>query len=223
MTNPLKRFAGVLQRVFSCAEHMKGVAPMTTANMVQQYHFKDHQQTACRPLIDEYITKRVQYWARCLAMRFRMQDDRRDDLEQDLTLEILKASKRYDSRSSSWHTFACRVLHVAAKRISQQEIRRINLENKPVKERLNVSTGHRSIINHLEIDDCDDIGQAELRMDVEVILEQMPEQLQTLAKLLMTHTPQEAAEEMGIHANSVYRMLDQIRDHFEMHDFQNFL
>ena len=83
--------------------------------------------------------------------------------------------------------------------------------------------GYRSLVKHDARDEYDDIKHTEMRMDLEVILKRLPWQQRRLAKLLKTCTPLEAAEKLDVHPNSVYRMIEQMRECFKMHNFQNFL
>ena len=166
-------------------------------------------------LIDDYVLKRIDFRARQLAIKFRLPDDRRDDLAQEMVVELLKAADRFDpDESATWHTYACRVLDLAVKKLAQAECRMRQREaGRPI--RLSDSgEGAPSAINNPAHEGEDDLIQLELRMDTEVVLERMPTRLQKVCRLLMRLSPTEAAEAMGIHRNSIYRLIAQARSYF---------
>lgn len=176
------------------------------------------------PIIDDYILKRVEYRVQKLIDTFQMPVDRQEDLTQDLIVELLKAAKRFKPvGKATWRTYACRVLKVASRNIVQRECRRIHWETNLDIARPDTSQGYRSLVKHDARDEYDDIKHTEMRMDLEVILKRLPWQQRRLAKLLKTCTPLEAAEKLDVHPNSVYRMIEQMRECFKMHNFQNFL
>ncbi len=176
------------------------------------------------PIIDDYILKRVEYRVQKLIDTFQMSDDRQEDLLQDLIVELLKAAKRFKQvGKATWRTYACRVLKVASRNIVQRECRRIHWETNSDVAKPDSSQGYRSLVKCDARDEYDDIKHAEMRMDLEVILKRLPWQQRRLAKLLKTCTPLEAADKLNVHPNSVYRMIEQMRECFKMHNFQNFL
>jgi RNA polymerase sigma factor (sigma-70 family) len=166
-------------------------------------------------LIDDYVLKRIDFRARQLAIKFRLPDDRRDDLAQEMVVELLKAADRFDpDGSATWHTYACRVLDLAVKKLAQAECRMRQREaGRPI--RLSDSgEGAPSAINNPAHEGEDELAQLELKLDIDVVLERMPTRLQKVCRLLMRLSPTEAAEAMGIHRNSIYRLIAQARAYF---------
>ncbi len=166
--------------------------------------------------IDNYILERIDFRVRRLAIRFRLPDDRRDDLAQEMTHELLKAATRFDpDGSAAWHTYACRVLDLAVKKLIQSECRTRKREAGELVRFSESPDGYPSAANcvALAVDDPSLI-QLDLRMDVEVVLARMPERLRRVCWLLMELSPTEAAEALGIHRNSIYRLIAQIRAYF---------
>ena len=166
--------------------------------------------------LDNYVMDRVRFRSRSLAVTFRLGDDRRDDFEQDMVVELLKAHGRYDpDGTASWHTYACRVLDLAVKKLTQRECRRIERESgKPVGLN-NSPDGCPSAVNNPVHEGTDELELAEMRMDISVVLARMPERLRTVCMWLTTHTPGETAAEMAIHRNSIYRLIAKARGYFE--------
>jgi len=178
--------------------------------------FPHRSQTLSSHPIDDYVLKRIEFRARQLAIRYRLPDDRRNDLAQDMAVELQKASRRFDPNGrASWHTYACRVLDLAAKKFMQEECRRRKREAGGLVSLSESPDGYPSAANcvALAVDDPSLI-QFELRMDVEVVLARMPERLRRVCLLLMDLSPTEAAKALGIHRNSIYRLIAQIRAYF---------
>ena len=166
-------------------------------------------------LIDDYILKRISFRSRQLAIKFRMPDDRRDDLEQAMVVELLKAAKRFDPRgSAAWHTYACRSLDLAVKKLAQTECRRRLREAGRPMGCSRSPDGCSSAVNNPAHAVEDGLAQLELKMDVEVVLEHMPTRLRRVCRLLMEMSPTEAAKALGIHRNSIYRLIAQVRAYF---------
>ncbi len=174
-----------------------------------------HNQTSSFHLIDDYVLERIAFRARQLAIKFRLPDDRRDDFSQEMVVEVLKAAKRFDpDGSATWHTYASRVLALACKKLAQKECRRIQRESGRPIGLSDSGDGAPSAINNPAHEGEDDLLQLELRLDIEVVLERMPKRLQKVCRLLMDLSPTEAAEELGIHRNSIYRLIAKARTYF---------
>ncbi|HED53876.1 MAG TPA: sigma-70 family RNA polymerase sigma factor [Phycisphaerales bacterium] len=175
-----------------------------------------HRHSDTSHLIDNYVLERIDFRARRLAIRFRLPDDRRDDLAQEMTHELLKAATRFDpDGSAAWHTYACRVLDLAVKKLIQSECRTRKREAGGLVRFSESPDGCSSAANCLAMAvDDPSLIQFELRMDVEMVLARMPERLRRVCLLLMELTPAEAAEALGIHRNSIYRLIAQIRAYF---------
>jgi RNA polymerase sigma factor (sigma-70 family) len=172
-------------------------------------------QTLSSHLIDDYVLERITFRARQLAIKFRLPDDRRDDFSQEMVVEVLKAAKRFDPNgSATWHTYASRVLDLACKKLAQKECRRIQRESGRPIGLSDSGDGAPSAINNPVHEGKDDLLQLELRLDIEVVLERMPKRLRKVCRLLMELSPTEAAEELGIHRNSIYPLIAKARTYF---------
>ncbi len=167
-------------------------------------------------LIDDYVLERIDFRARRLAIKLRLSDDRRDDLQQEMVVELLKAADRFDpDGSASWHTYACRVLDLAVKKLAQNECRMRQREAGRPMGFSESPDGYPSAVNNPAHEGEDDLAQLELRLDIEHVLSEMPERLREVCELLKHLSPTEAAEEMGIHRNSIYRLIAKARKYFK--------
>jgi len=166
--------------------------------------------------LDDYVMERVCFRAWSLADKFNLDVHRQDDFEQDMIVELLKAHRRYDPDGpASWHTYACRVLDLAVKKLTQRECRRIERESGRPIGLTDSPDGCPSAVNNPAYEGTDELELAEMRMDISVVFERMPERLRMACELLTTNTPTETAELMGIHRNSIYRLIAKAREYFE--------
>jgi len=173
------------------------------------------RETPSSHLIDDYVLKRIDFRSRQLAIKFRLPDDRRDDLAQEMVVELLKAADRFaPNGSATWHTYACRVLDLAVKKLAQAECRMRQREAGRPMGLSQTPDGGPSAVNNPAYEGEDELAQLELRLDIEVVLERMPQRLRQACRLLMHLSPTEAAEAMGIHRNSIYRLIAQARAYF---------
>jgi RNA polymerase sigma-70 factor (ECF subfamily) len=165
--------------------------------------------------IDDYVLKRIDFRARQLAIKFRLSDDRRDDLAQAMIVELLKAATRFDpDGSATWHTYACRSLDLAVKKLTQTECRMRQREAGRPMGYSQSPDGCSSAVNNPAHVVEDGLAQLELKMDVDVVLARMPQRLRQVCRLLMELSPTEAAKALGIHRNSIYRLIAQVRAYF---------
>ncbi|MEX0641134.1 MAG: sigma-70 family RNA polymerase sigma factor [Pirellulales bacterium] len=167
-------------------------------------------------LIDDYVLKRIEFRAKQLAIQFRLSDDRRDDLQQEMVVELLKASARFDQTgSASWHTYACRVLDLSVKKLIQIECRMRQREAGRPMGFSKSPDGCPSAVNNPAHEGEDELAQLEMKLDIDLVMSRMPARLRQVCELLKKHSPTEAAEVMGIHRNSIYRLIAQAREYFE--------
>jgi len=184
--------------------------------MATRPSFAPSLSTDSSNLLDDYVLERVRFQARRLAARFGLPDDRREDFEQDLIVELLKAAGRFDpAGGAAWHTYACRVLDLAIKKLSQLECRRRRREAGRPLRFTESPDGCPSAVNNPAHEAQDDIIALETKLDIEQVLAAMPPRLRAVCELLKTHTPAEAAAVVGIHRSSIYRTIAQVRARFE--------
>ena len=169
-------------------------------------------------LIDDYVLKRIDFKARQLAIKFQLPDDRRDELAQEMVVELLNAADRFDHNGTAiWHTYASRVLDLTVIKLIQNDSRARQRQGSAPMSLSHTLNGGLSNADF----SAPDVGLArlELKLDVEVVLARMPRRLRKVCVLLMQLSPAEAARSLGIHRNSIYRIIAQIREHFMQPEF----
>jgi DNA-directed RNA polymerase specialized sigma subunit len=73
------------------------------------------------PLLDADAFERIDYFARRLRRRFPRLEA--DDLRQELILQLLRSSKRFDPQQATRKTFVDRVLRLAVRHLTRTALR----------------------------------------------------------------------------------------------------
>ena len=79
-----------------------------------------------------------------------------------------------------------------------------------------------SFEDQIAVSDACDQEEHELRIDVDSLIEELPTYLQEVCQLLKYCTLTEAADELKISRQTLYRYLEIIRDHFAAAGFDGF-
>jgi RNA polymerase sigma factor (sigma-70 family) len=169
-----------------------------------------------KDLLDAFVLERIDFYARKVAKRLGVKGEDLDDIRQDMTLEVLKAARRFDSDQATWHTFVCRVLTKHARHYRRDErVRRRHETLSPMDEV--EPDGSTDLLDPEAImDEHDDIGDVDLRLDTETVLASLPPRLRKVCELIRAgKTPDEVAAAVGVHRCHLYRLLDAARRHFE--------
>lgn len=172
--------------------------------------------TATEPsIIDDYALARINYRVRQLALLFDLPADRQDDIRQDMVIELFRAFSRFDPVIAKWETFVCRVLDRLVKYISRTEgTRRRRTCTNPAGFD-DIRKGFVGpVTNDPRKGELSEQDRRELRADVTLIISRMPQRLQRVCRALMTFGATDAAEQLGICRQSIYRNIAEIREHF---------
>jgi RNA polymerase sigma-70 factor (ECF subfamily) len=172
-------------------------------------------QTALTPdnCIDDYALARIDYRVGRLVEAFHLDEHTAEDLRQDMIVELLEASSRYDPARSRRNTFITRVLdrhylHLARGLANRQKHEALHPTPISVLEHFqpagnDVRRGERSA--------CE---RSELAMDLSELIDGLPAQLRRICEELQVFTPAEVAKRLRLHRSTVYRAMDDIRQHF---------
>lgn len=163
----------------------------------------------------------------CCKTGFRASD--REDMEQELTLRLLRKGEKYDpTRGASLDTFAHRVIDSSVKELLRDR-RRLKRAAGLRAHSLDQSLGGAEPVTGKHIVDVRDqrrrLGTspddptAALETDeaVKKALSAMPTEVRVLAERLKHVTVAEVAREMGTSRRQVYNAIEQIRRHFQAH------
>lgn len=175
---------------------------------------------------EKYITKAVNYWARIAARRLRAASLDREDITQDLLLDLLRRLSAYDSRRSARRTFISRIVknralslvghHEAKMRDANKE--KFSLDDTPDPEDAD-STTYGELVGHGGIATCTDGRYRDgervvaLRIDLATAMDGLSPDLRRLAEMIAEgESVQEIARRLGIHRDTVDRRRAKIRE-----------
>jgi RNA polymerase sigma-70 factor, ECF subfamily len=169
--------------------------------------------TAARPadaVLDLPTRITIHYKARHLIGRYGFTISDLPDLEQDLSLDLLRRAGGYDPARAQWQTFVARCIdHRIADLIRSRcclmrhHERRAVLDSSDDKSPAHGEHSHDALVLH------------DLRLDVAAVLGRLPERLRDLGHRLMATTVSEIAAEDGCSRWRVYRDIADIRAAFQ--------
>jgi len=189
--------------------------PALTSDRTQ---FPTHAQTALSEpsigicpseLIDDFVHERVRFTVSDLGDHYRLSRADRDDLAQDIYLALCESARRYDCRQASRHTFACRVIMLAAAHRARS-IR--NARRCPVRSPISLSSiqcSARAAVPRAPR--WSEPSARDLALDLRSGLSRLSRRQQFLAEALKTLRVSEIAAEKGQHRSTVHRDLAAMR------------
>jgi len=154
----------------------------------------------------------IRHKVRRLASRVRAADLTCEDLEQELTLQLLRGLSRFDPDRGHPHAFVTIVLDAA--------------EAMFVRER---TIGKRRSGPHRSLHGLEQPAvqygpdeQDDLRLDVAALIQRLPTELRTLAERLSVDSIAQVARDLGIPRSSLQRRIERLRRRAEdagLHDY----
>ena len=175
---------------------------------------KSNTQTAVsnHPLIDDYARGRIEYRVIHLSKTFHLDEPDKDDLRQDMMIELLKAGDRFDSAIAGQKTFINRVLDTFYQRYLRRRRQRSRHNVFQPIGYDDVAVGF--IPERTNESETSEQERTELRLDIETILQQMPPRLKDICTNLMEYSPSETAKRLNISPSTVTRSVPRIREYF---------
>lgn len=192
---------------------------------------------AANPLRDVrgYAERLIRFRAGQLVGRYGFTRDDREDLEQDLRLDLLRRQAKFDSGRASLNTFVARVVdHAVATIIERQvaacrdgRLTRVFSDCVPecdegeatsFEDRFDAAAYLR-LTGRADPDSAESI---DLHLDFERALSSMPANLQELCQRLVTSSISEISNETGIPRATLYGRVKEIRAHLDHLGFHNY-
>lgn len=171
-------------------------------------------------LLTAYARYQIQFKARQLSGKIGFTPSDQPDLEQELTLSLIKQADRYDdTRGASLDTFANRVIESAAKMIlrSRRRLKRaagyhaksieqdtvqVDGKNVPISEGNEVAT---------DDDAAHHAAGAEMQVVLQHVVDALPPFHAAVANHLKEHSIAGTAEAMGVSRRQIYAAMAEIR------------
>jgi len=186
--------------------------------------------------IDDYAVQLIKYKARQLVGRVGFTESDREDLEQEMVLDLLRRLPKFDPKRAGRNTFIARIVeHKVATIIEAQKagMRDYRLCSCSLNDRLEDEEG-RSIERMETIDQEDYLRRtgklsrpmSELRnlsIDLRSAVQTLPPELRELCKRLQTKSVTEISRDTGIPRGTIYESIKKLRAIFEDAGLKDYL
>ena len=187
--------------------------------------------------INPYAVEIIRFKARHLVGQAGFTASDRDDLEQELILDLLRRLPKYDPSRAKRNTFIARVVeHKIANLIEAQTAHKRDYRRCPcsLNERFEEEEGGRSVERAETLDQEDYLlrigvepGAAEelraLALDVAAVVETLPPELRELCRRLGQETVTEVSRDTGVSRATLYESVTRLRKIFEDAGLKNYL
>jgi RNA polymerase sigma-70 factor, ECF subfamily len=165
--------------------------------------------------IDPYVLTQASCRASQLVSSARFRSDDWEDLKQEMVLDLIRRSPKFDPARGDWQGFVRGVVRNHAAVLVVRERRRtpvVLAEDMRNRE----EDGDADSLDALDKrQSSSGMDALHLSLDVRRILAGLPTPLQSVAVLLCDMHVQEACRYTGKSRSSVYRMISQLRVYFE--------
>jgi RNA polymerase sigma-70 factor (ECF subfamily) len=175
-------------------------------------------------LTDEFVTAALataDHYARKTARTLRLPAAEIDDLRQELLMEVLVRSARFDARRAAWITFVDLVVRHEAHALASRLRQACRLHNRSIEDPVPLSEGRKARLAEVMPDTegiaalwsppFDPFAAAELRIDIERFVADLPDRLRRLCRLLQTEDIADALRLSGLSTAQFYRELRELR------------
>jgi len=186
--------------------------------------------------IDEYAARVIRHKARQLVGTAGFTKSDREDLEQEMMLDVLQRLPKFDANKATHKTFVARIIERKISKLLRHqasEMRDYRRESYSLDERIDDGDGSTvargETIAQEELDrrlgrrKRSDQEEWELAHDVAATLARLPEHLRRLCELLKTGSISEAAREMGVPRTTLNDHVKKLREIFEDAGLRDYL
>lgn len=164
-------------------------------------------------LLDSFAKRLTCKKARMLVGKYGFTSSDRDDIEQELTLDLLQRSPKFDPQRCTARKF---VVWVVRKKLYHLIRARLRDKRRKVFGGKSVECLSKNIeVGRPRGGDCDEAVQRELALDVRSVLEQLPRSLRDVAERLQFDSISQVARDLGVPRSTLRSMLKKIRERFE--------
>ena len=186
--------------------------------------------------IDPYAARLIRFKARQLVGKAGFTASDREDIEQELTLDLLRRLPKYNPKRAQLNTFIARVVeHRLASLIEAQKagIRDYRRCRCSLNECFEDADGRS--VERVDTFDQEDYllrtgGQSRpseelsaLAIDVAAIIEGLPHELRNLCRRLKAETVTEISRDTGVPRGTIYESIKKLREIFKDAGLRNYL
>jgi len=171
--------------------------------------------------IDKYAASMIKHKARQLVGKAGLTKSDQPDIEQALMIDLLHRMKHFNPAKGKKTTFIARVVERHISTILQARFAQCRDWRKCHSLNYTIDNGEgrqTEMIDLLSYDEesqsIGDVELASLKMDVERVLDTLPDDLKDLCRKLQDNNMAEIAREMGVPRSTLYAQLTRIRKVF---------
>lgn len=182
---------------------------------------------------NRYAVGLIRWKARGLVGDYGLTEQDREDIEQELLLELWERLPRFDPELSTHRAFVWGVVNnkvasiIRDRTLERQDYRlcacslneRCKCDEEPQGQELLDSITEEQVRERLGLFSSSSEDVADLRMDVRAVLAQLPPDLRWLCERLMVRTVTEIHKETGIAHSTIRRRKRKLRSEFESKGF----
>ena len=194
-------------------------------------------ENAKQRILAGYAREVIRHKARQLIGKYGFTRDDYDDLQQEMMLDLLRRLGKYDSSKAGLNTFVARIVDrkistlIRHQRQEKRDYRRpvCSLDAK-VEDQDGQARGLDEILSQDAFDeevarhDRPEAERVDLRLDLTLVLDELPDDLRQLARLLQTRTVAEIARELGVPRSTLYEKgIARLRKIFEDNGLREYL
>lgn len=194
-------------------------------------------ENAKQRILDGYAREVIRHKSRQLIGKYGFTRDDYDDLQQDMMLDLLRRLANYDHSRAGLSTFVARVVDRKVStliRYQRQEKRDFSVRVLPLDAEVDGQDGEPLGLDEVLSQDAydDEVGRhdrpeaerIDLRLDLSLVLDELPEDLRDLARRLQTRTVAEIARELGVPRSTLYEKgIARLRKIFEDNGLREYL
>jgi RNA polymerase sigma-70 factor (ECF subfamily) len=171
-----------------------------------------------------------------LVGKTRLTGSHRDDVEQDLTIRLLRRLPKFDPRRRPWPVFVKVVIdkHVATLLETRRTKKREHIQNivslselvageDGEQEELGRQIGPEQKENLIGRYASSDLERSELTHDVQAVLATLPDDLRDLCARLQTDSLTQVARDLGVPRSTLREQVQRLRQIFEQAGLRSFL
>jgi len=187
--------------------------------------------------LGDYARDTIRHKARQLIGKYGFTRDDYDDLQQEMTLDLLERLPKFDPDKAAHTTFVARVIERKISKLirhRKQEMRDFRREacsvNEPIEDGNGGTVERGQTISQDEQDlqtgkhSRPEGERIDLRMDMSFVVSGLPPELQRLTELLQAHSSLKVARELGVHRSTLYaRDIARLREIFEDQGMKEYL
>jgi DNA-directed RNA polymerase specialized sigma24 family protein len=160
------------------------------------------------PAFDPYVLRQASCQASLLVRTAGFPVHDFDDLRQDLLLDLLRRSSKFNPRRGEWHGFVRGVVRNHATVLARCRYRRSQREVLAD----DLFGDDQDLLESLK--SYDTVGDLHLKLDVAYVLAGLPAQLRLLARLLIVMPVGEIPSRLGKSRSRVHQLTCQLRNAF---------